>query len=257
VTVAQLKQALDFYDQQITAIKMEEIKIEKSVVIKTEARDRIDRQLKELHEQKILPGSEIEIRVDNEESIDGKFNITYMVGNAGWFPKYDVRVEDISSPLKLGYKAEVFQNTGVDWKNVKLRFSNGSPNQTGVVPELKAWMLTYASNTRFDKSSLYGSRAEEIHHTGIVRGRVVDSDGRPLPGISVLVKGTTLGTVTDANGNYSLTLPQVYSTLVFSFIGYTTKELPVVGQEINVEMEDDVQQLSEVVAAGFRVGWRV
>ena len=60
---------------------------------------------------------------------------------------------------------------------------------------------------------------------GVVAGRVFDSaDRQPLPGVSVLVKGTQTGTITDADGNFSLTLAEPGQTLVFSFIGYATQE---------------------------------
>ncbi len=60
---------------------------------------------------------------------------------------------------------------------------------------------------------------------GVVAGRVFDSaDRQPIPGVSVLVKGTQTGTITDADGNFSLTLAEPGRTLVFSFIGYATQE---------------------------------
>jgi hypothetical protein len=102
----------------------------------------------------------------------------------------------------LTYKAEVFQNTGVDWKNVKLRFSNGDPNQSGVLPELNTWNLNYARNTTFE-NSIYGM-ATSIRN---VRGTVIsEEDGKPLPGVNVVVKGTTIGTALP----YQITLPLLY-----------------------------------------------
>jgi uncharacterized protein (TIGR02231 family) len=147
--------------------------------------------------------------------------------------------------LELTYKAEVYQNTGVDWKNVKLRFSNGDPNRSGVIPELKTWNLNYARNTVFEKS-IYGLTSS----VGNVKGRVLAEDGSPLPGVNVIVKGTSIGTVTDANGNYSLTLPNGATQLVFSFIGMNSQEVPINKPEINVRLKEDQTQLSEVVLTG-------
>ncbi|CAM1358481.1 SusC/RagA family TonB-linked outer membrane protein [Tenacibaculum xiamenense] len=83
-----------------------------------------------------------------------------------------------------------------------------------------------------------------------ISGKVSDSQG-PLPGVSVLVKGTTVGSETDFDGNYSLEAKKG-DTLVFSFIGYKTKEV-VVGDSstINVVLQDDDQQLDEVVVVGY------
>ncbi|MCD6202314.1 MAG: TonB-dependent receptor [Bacteroidales bacterium] len=85
-----------------------------------------------------------------------------------------------------------------------------------------------------------------------VKGKVTDaSDGSPIPGVNVVVKGTTIGTVTDAEGNYSLSV-QKGATLVFSFVGYTTQEVQVNNQTvINVSLQFSEVTLKEVVAIGY------
>jgi TonB-dependent starch-binding outer membrane protein SusC len=85
-----------------------------------------------------------------------------------------------------------------------------------------------------------------------VSGTVTDTDNAKLPGVSVIVKGTTTGTITDADGNYSINVPDSYNTLSFSFIGYRTKDVQVDNQsKIDVIMEEDVTQLGEVVVVGY------
>lgn len=248
-TIAQLKQAIEFYETEIMKIKEEEIRTNTTLEIKNKELAKLERQLNELNEVKPVPSSEVEIRVDAEKQITTKISLTYLVANAGWYPKYDIRVENIKSPLELTYKAEVYQNTGVDWKNVKLRFSNADPNQSGVVPELNTWNLNYARYTTYD-NSLYGMAAS----IRTVKGTVIsEDDGSPLPGVNVVVKGTTIGTVTDLNGNYSLTLPYQAATLVFSFIGLTSQEVAITKLEHNVSLKPDVTQLSEVVVTGYGV----
>lgn len=246
VSIAQLKQAMEFYEAEISKIKEEEIKTNKSIERKSEKINQIEQQLRELNETNSLPSSEVEIRVSSENEVSSKIDLTYLVANAGWFPKYDIRVENINSPLELTYKAEIFQNTGVDWKNVTLRFSNGDPNQSGVLPELNTWNLNYARYTTFDNR--YGMPSAIRNVSGTV---ISEGDRKPLPGVNVIVKGTTIGTVTDMNGNYSLTLPNNASTLVFSFIGFSSQEVPIAQPNIRVVMQSDVQQLAEVVATGY------
>src|SRR5690606_10234860 len=85
-----------------------------------------------------------------------------------------------------------------------------------------------------------------------VSGKVSSDTGEPLSGVNVLVKGTSNGTVTDVDGDYSLTVADGTETLVFSFIGYVTQELPINGQSvINVTLAPDVQSLQEVVVVGY------
>ncbi|MCD8742212.1 SusC/RagA family TonB-linked outer membrane protein [Mucilaginibacter roseus] len=86
-----------------------------------------------------------------------------------------------------------------------------------------------------------------------VTGRVVDEKGAPLPGVSVAVKGSTAGTVTDASGKFSINAPD-NGTLVFSFIGYTTQEVAVAGKTvINVTLQPAQNDLKEVVVTALGI----
>jgi TonB-linked SusC/RagA family outer membrane protein len=89
----------------------------------------------------------------------------------------------------------------------------------------------------------------------VVKGTVTDAkDGTPLPGVSVVVKGTLTGTVTDINGKYQLTVPAGYNDLIFSFVGMLTKELKVDNRSmIDVGLEDDVVGLEEVVVTALGI----
>jgi TonB-dependent starch-binding outer membrane protein SusC len=88
---------------------------------------------------------------------------------------------------------------------------------------------------------------------GVV-GRVVDESNSPLPGVSVSEKGTSIGTTTDSDGNFKLDVTNEKSVLVFSSIGFLKQEI-VVGKQsmINVQLQPDLQQLSEVVVVGYGV----
>lgn len=94
---------------------------------------------------------------------------------------------------------------------------------------------------------------DEIEQAKTVRGVVVEqSTNEPLVGASVYVRGTTVGTTTDANGQYQLNVPSEESVLVFSFLGKRTMELPVKGLTIiDVVMEDDATMLDELVYTGY------
>src|SRR5258708_14835998 len=89
--------------------------------------------------------------------------------------------------------------------------------------------------------------------TRTVSGKVTSAeDGISLPGVNVLVKGTTNGTTTDADGKYNLSVPEGGGTIVFSFIGLATREIEI-GQQsiIDASMASDATQLSEVVVIGY------
>lgn len=87
-----------------------------------------------------------------------------------------------------------------------------------------------------------------------VSGKVTSDEGEALPGVNVLLKGTSRGAVTDIDGNYALTVPQDGGTLVFSFIGLETQEVQIGNRSvIDVSMASDVTQLSEVVVTAMGV----
>ena len=87
----------------------------------------------------------------------------------------------------------------------------------------------------------------------VVKGLVTDTKKQPLPGVTVMIKGTSLGTVTDAEGHYVLTIPQRDElVLVFSFVGMNSREVTYKGeQELNVELEEKVAEMDEVVVTGI------
>jgi TonB-linked SusC/RagA family outer membrane protein len=86
-----------------------------------------------------------------------------------------------------------------------------------------------------------------------VTGTVTDSQtGAGMPGVNIVIKGTTFGAITDANGRYSITVPDRNATLVFSFIGYLNQEIPLNGRtNVNVILEAEVTGLEEVVVIGY------
>jgi TonB-linked SusC/RagA family outer membrane protein len=94
--------------------------------------------------------------------------------------------------------------------------------------------------------------SEMVQQKKEISGKVTDSDGIPVPGVSVIVKGTTVGTVTNADGEFSLNIPTDADLLQFSFVGMKTQEIAVAGKTtFNIQMESDIVGLDEVVAIGY------
>lgn len=86
----------------------------------------------------------------------------------------------------------------------------------------------------------------------IVQGKVSSSTGEELPGVNIVIQGTTQGTVSDIDGNFSLTVTDPNAVLLFSFIGYVPKAIPLNGQStISVILDEDIEQLDEVVVIGY------
>lgn len=83
------------------------------------------------------------LQVMNEIAGNVNLDVTYITNSASWQPFYDLRAENINTPINLMYKAKVMQSTGIDWKKVKLTLSSGNPNQNNAAPLLQAWFLRY------------------------------------------------------------------------------------------------------------------
>ena len=97
-----------------------------------------------------------------------------------------------------------------------------------------------------------GFAADEVQQI-IITGTVTDaSTGEAMPGVNVLVKGTTLGALTDLGGKFSLAIPDANAVLVISFIGYDTQEMPVAGRStVNIAMLSAIRALDEVIVTGY------
>nr|WP_068887583.1 TonB-dependent receptor [Pedobacter panaciterrae] len=94
--------------------------------------------------------------------------------------------------------------------------------------------------------------AVNIARDQVISGQVTDELGLALPGVSVLVKGTTIGVATDKNGKYSLNIPNEQGTLVFSMLNYETQEIKLSGENvINVSLKPAENKLNEVVVVGY------
>ena len=87
-----------------------------------------------------------------------------------------------------------------------------------------------------------------------ISGKITSSDGSGMPGVNILVKGTTIGTSSNAEGNYSINVPQNANTLIFSFIGFMTQEVAIGNQSnISIQLAEDTKQLGEVVVTALGI----
>jgi len=242
VNVANLQQASDFYNNKLTSLKLKEVERNENLVELNKQKSNVENQIKTVTGKKEFPSGEIVVKVDAKKTAMVPFEISYVVSNAGWFPSYDIRAESISEPVQLIYKANVKQDTKVDWNNVKLSFSSSNPNVSGVAPELKTYYLNY--NT---PPPSYNKNISSVS------GKILDLDTQePLPFVSIMVHGTTIGTVSDFDGNYSITIPNYAEYLDFSYVGYLSKNVRIANSVMNVYMQADIVGLDEVMVLESR-----
>ena len=248
VTTAQLEAVANFFRERFTELKQQQTSLRFAIEDLKSEQQRLQQQRNGLSAEPEEPSGEIVITVRAEKRETVNLEVSYTVAQAGWYPTYDVRVADVASPVQVLYQANVQQQTGEDWNEVELTFSNANPQQNSTKPTLDPWYLDFYRPSRIRGVAPLSNRGLSI---GQVRGRVTDGTGSPIPGVNVLVQGTTVGTVTNLDGQYQLALPQNAQSLMFSSVGYASQEVPIYGAAINVTLEEDIQALSEVVVVGY------
>jgi hypothetical protein len=250
-----LKEAADFQRSRLTEVYQKQMETDRAIKKLEIELGKMNKQLAELNQKAETSTSEIHVTVNTKETISSNFTITYLVKQAGWFPTYDIRVKDISSPINLQYKANVFQSSGEDWKDVKLFLSTGNPNENGTKPTVNPWYLKYTYAYQPVSNTIQSTYA-----AGSVRGRVTNDKGEPVAGVSVLAKGTRTGTITDNNGFYTLNTPAGSNILSISSIGFDQAEIAATGGFANVTLKTNDKALNEVVVTGYGIkkdadGW--
>ena len=242
--LAGIKELNEYYTARLQALKSKESGINEEAA-KLDARERrLKAELAELGGRQSVPMSEVEVRIEAPAACKASFTLTYYVRNAGWFPSYDIRSGGLSKPVEISYKANIFQNTKEEWKNVELTLSSSNPTTGSIAPQLQTYWLDYG---------LAAPRYNVNLTNNTVSGIVFDSRREPLAGASVLIPGTTIGAITDTQGRYSITVPNGATSLQFNYLGYKPRTQAISGSTMNVTMQEDMTAMDEVVVMGYGV----
>jgi hypothetical protein len=129
--------------------------------------------------------------------------------------------------------------------------STADPSRSGVQPILLPWILRFGMVVPLISYTPEMLKSAYSEGGLYIQGLIRDENNQPLPGASVMVKGTSTGTVTDYNGNFILEAPVNSQILVISFIGYESIEVPVSSSVLNITMSPSLQSLEEVAVIGF------
>lgn len=238
VQLDKLKAADDYFNTEITDIYYNQQRLELVNDSLQTQLNQIENQIREANSAiKQVPGT-IEVALDATSAGVFKFDIEFYTKNAGWFPVYDIKVNSVEKPVVLNYRANIYQSTGIDWKNVNLKLSSANPEFIDVLPEMKVYYLDYGLQPpTYDRNK-----------PSKVNGKVTSADDNlPLTGVTVMIKNSNIGTVTDANGFYEITIPDYAEYLVYSFIGMESQERLIDNSYINVNLISSQMKLEEVV----------
>ncbi len=143
LSVAELTKMLDLVKARLAGLLAEKDKLN-AMLKKTDERLSLLRmQLEEEKKKDFQPGGQLLVKFYSPRATSTDVSISYVVPNAGWSPSYDLRVDDLKSPVKLFYKANVYQNSGVKWDDIKISLSTGNPNEGAQAPALQPWYLAF------------------------------------------------------------------------------------------------------------------
>ncbi|WP_185731254.1 DUF4139 domain-containing protein [Larkinella rosea] len=141
--VEDVEDMADFFRTRLTDVGKKLLALEKLVKEQKLKVDRLEGQVREQNAKRDRPVGEIEVTLSSKAKTAIDLELSYVVNNAGWVPFYDIRVRDTKSPAALAYKANVYQNTGFDWQNVRLTLSTSNPALPGTQPQLETQFVSF------------------------------------------------------------------------------------------------------------------
>jgi len=250
LSLEKVKEMSVYYRNRTTEIKNAIYKqYQKITDLKSKISDHQNELLK-LDDSKKEQRGKISLKLNSQKPANLILNIKYNIKNAGWFPLYDIRATNTYSPIEFSYKANVYQQSGTDWENVNVVLSTGDPNTNNSKPILLPRYLNF-NNKSYASSTPVRNISYKYNPTiRRVTGTVIDDTGLPLPGVNVIEDGTSNGTQTDFDGNYTLDI-QGSRELAYSYVGFETETLPIYASTMNVTLNPDHAALEEVVVTAY------
>ncbi len=165
-----LKQTVEYYTNKMNEINKKLLALEKKKKDKEKVQQRLQVRYDNLQNyqnqtydaKKYAPIPRVVITLSASEAASGKISFSYLVSQAGWVPLYDIRSDSQTGKISLTYKAQVFQNSGIDWDNIKLNISTNNPYANKTKPELNPWYIdyyAYRQRQELEEISIRGARA--------------------------------------------------------------------------------------------------
>lgn len=163
IPAADITEALNYREKKLTDLKLRHLKSSENISRMKEDYEKFYKQLVAAEVKQNTSTSELSVIISSPSVMNTSLTISYFVPKAGWIPFYDFRVKDISQPMTITHKANVFQQSGEDWNEVKLVLSNANPYQNNTVPILSTWRLYQDKDTR----RLVGYSSEDADGDGV------------------------------------------------------------------------------------------
>ena len=250
-SVEKIKATADFYRNRLNEIRKGKLDLQiqqKGLKTKMES---LYKKLNELTVKKRKSYSQLQVAIECLKKPTKPLVFTYYISSAGWVPTYDFRVTDITKPLTLVYRANVFQSSGEDWKQVDVVLSSNNPMLSGNKPSMGNLYLNRNSQHHYANTNTSGAAT--------IRGKVIDYNGEAVPFCNVMLMQNgqqIIGTTTDFDGNYTIKpVPPGKHSIEFSYVGFQTKKITGIYAQANqttaidAEMDKGIELASVEIAA--------
>jgi TonB-dependent SusC/RagA subfamily outer membrane receptor len=131
------------YGDNIETLNLDMLKRQRKINDYKKESDKLNNQLTSVNNKSDLPSGTVLVTIESKQTKTSKISFNYLVDNAAWYPSYDIRFLGIDMPLNITYKANVRQNTGIDWNNVNLVLSTAKTNISAKIPLLTPFYLQF------------------------------------------------------------------------------------------------------------------
>ncbi|MFY8186871.1 MAG: mucoidy inhibitor MuiA family protein [Flavobacterium sp.] len=238
-----------YYRERIAAIKLELYDLRKQMTEIQVELQRLQNEKSKLENVNFQERGEITLKLDVPKAQTLTLQLKYNVSSASWVPTYEIKANSSQNKIQFQYKANVIQQTGDDWTNAKITLSTGDPSINAIKPTPDPHYLNFVSN---GYQPTFAKPTQNFKYNPMVRTvtGVITENGSPLPGVTVLLRGTNTGTQTDFDGRYQIKI-NGGQELEFQYIGMKPQVLPIYSSQMNVAMEPNSQMLEEVMVMGY------
>ncbi|WP_159567663.1 DUF4139 domain-containing protein [Budvicia diplopodorum] len=140
-SVEQINQMLELVNKRMSEALLADIDIKEKIAVIDKNIEKLNSQLDEAQQKTGQAVNQVVVKFYTPKAVTSDVKLSYVIRDAGWVPTYDVRVNNINQPVKLSYKANVFQNSGINWDKVNLTLSSGNPSEGAQAPRMNPWYL--------------------------------------------------------------------------------------------------------------------
>jgi uncharacterized protein (TIGR02231 family) len=207
-SVEKINQMLELVSKRMSEALLADIDLKEKIAAIDKNIEKLNSQLEEAQQKTGQAVNQVVVKFYTPKAVTSDIKLSYVIQDAGWVPTYDVRVENINRPVKLSYKANVFQNSGINWNKVNLTLSSGNPSEGAQAPRLNPWYLDLYKD--YSRSKMV---AQETPMPAMAPAPMADESVDTLAGAQERkVKSQSLSdyVVTDVGGvntRFSISLP--------------------------------------------------